>query len=159
MKFCELRPNGGLVDNSGASGTRIEGNYIGTDSSGTADLGNSAGSVFLSEGSDNVVAGTSAETRNVNSGNDGTGVSVSGVGATGSRASSATPSSTMWGGDQPPKRKRGFQRRDPQRRGKDADIGPNNLLNRPVLTSVTASGGQTILQGTLNSTPGAPFTI
>jgi hypothetical protein len=41
----------------------------------------------------------------------------------------------------------------------DADAGPNNFQNAPVLTSVQTSGGNTIIQGTLNSTPNTTFRI
>jgi hypothetical protein len=41
----------------------------------------------------------------------------------------------------------------------DADAGPNNLQNYPVVTQVTASGGATIIAGTLNSAAGQSFTI
>ncbi|PSL34561.1 right-handed parallel beta-helix repeat-containing protein [Chitinophaga ginsengisoli] len=41
----------------------------------------------------------------------------------------------------------------------DADTGPNNLQNFPVLTAVNSSGGNTNIQGTLNSTPNATFRL
>lgn len=41
----------------------------------------------------------------------------------------------------------------------DADSGPNNFQNTPVLTSVCQTGGLTTIQGTLNSSPGTTFTI
>lgn len=44
----------------------------------------------------------------------------------------------------------------------DADAGPNNLQNYPVLTSVVAAGGQTYVQGSIDSTTSAsayPITI
>jgi hypothetical protein len=41
----------------------------------------------------------------------------------------------------------------------DTDSGPNALMNYPVLTSVTLSGGSAAVAGTLNSLPGANFNI
>jgi hypothetical protein len=41
----------------------------------------------------------------------------------------------------------------------DADTGPNNLQNFPVLQSVTTGGNETTIQGTLNTTANASFTI
>ncbi|HUF54338.1 MAG TPA: hypothetical protein VMR52_11280 [Dehalococcoidia bacterium] len=41
----------------------------------------------------------------------------------------------------------------------DTDTGPNDLQNFPVLTSVTDAGGQTNIQGTLNSLPNTEINI
>jgi CSLREA domain-containing protein len=60
--------NPGVGISSGATGNKVEGNYIGTDAAGTADLGNFYG-VHI-EGSNNTVGGTGAAARNIISGNN-----------------------------------------------------------------------------------------
>ena len=68
------------------SGATIEGNYIGTDVSGTRGLGNGGGGIVI-DGSDNVIGGTTAGARNLisSSVNDGAGIEIHGEGATGNR--------------------------------------------------------------------------
>ena len=68
---------------SGSGGHLIEGNFIGTDAAGAADVGNASFGVqaFLSPG--NTIGGTAPGARNVVSGNDFGGVVVGGAGATG----------------------------------------------------------------------------
>jgi CSLREA domain-containing protein len=56
-----------------STGNRIEGNFIGTNAAGTADLGNLFQGVFIS-GSNNTVGGTSRAARNLTSGNGANGV-------------------------------------------------------------------------------------
>jgi titin len=62
------------------TGNRIEGNYIGTNTAGTAELGNDEHGVTLSNAKDNVVGGTTPGARNVISGSNFHGVLVSGPG-------------------------------------------------------------------------------
>jgi len=64
----------GVVISTGATGNQVQGNYIGTDVNGTADLGNTLTGVFIGSTS-NLVGGTTAGARNVISGN-GTGVQI-----------------------------------------------------------------------------------
>jgi CSLREA domain-containing protein len=59
---------------------QVQGNYIGTDASGTADLGNSSDGVFTSSSSGDTIGGTGSGARNVISGNDGSGVTIRGTG-------------------------------------------------------------------------------
>jgi hypothetical protein len=60
------------------TGNKVEGNRIGTDASGTQDLGNSGSGVFITGWSDNTVGGTAAGAGNTISGNDSIGVQFSG---------------------------------------------------------------------------------
>jgi hypothetical protein len=68
------------------AGVRIEGNFIGTDPSGTVDLGNFSQGVGIVSGTgtttDNVVGGTTLAARNLISGNDSVGVGIN-AGSTG----------------------------------------------------------------------------
>jgi len=67
--------SGVLIINA-ATGNLIQGNYIGTDVSGTIDLGNTERGVAIGAASNNVVGGTDPSSRNVISGNDGAGVYI-----------------------------------------------------------------------------------
>jgi titin len=58
----------------------VQGNFIGTDISGTLDLGNSIDGVGI-DSNDNLIGGTAASARNVISGNDRGGVTIFGANA------------------------------------------------------------------------------
>jgi parallel beta-helix repeat protein len=64
------------VLNDGSHADRYQGNYIGTDKSGTKDLGNVSGGIQINSSSDTLVGGTTAASRNVVSGNGLTGISI-----------------------------------------------------------------------------------
>jgi CSLREA domain-containing protein len=66
----------GVVISEGGAGNVIQGNLIGTDKTGSVDLGNAAG-VVISEAPDNVIGGMTSGARNVISGN---GVLTTGIG-------------------------------------------------------------------------------
>jgi CSLREA domain-containing protein len=70
--------NGRGIYVSLSSRNRIEGNYIGTDAGGTADLGNSGDGVLIEYSNFNTVGGTAAGAGNVISGNGRTGVLITG---------------------------------------------------------------------------------
>jgi thiol-disulfide isomerase/thioredoxin len=63
-------------------GNRIEGNYLGTDTTGTAALGNLRG-VVIDGSANNTVGGTTPPSRNLISGNTRIGVAIANPGATG----------------------------------------------------------------------------
>ena len=65
---------------SGSTSTVIQGNLIGTDATGTADLGNKAYGVSIDSGN-NTVGGLTAADRNIVSGNDWGGISLEFPGA------------------------------------------------------------------------------
>ena len=66
-----------------AGGNTIEGNYIGTDSTGTVDLGNTGTGINVDDAADNFIGGISANAGNVISGNDLDGIFIGGTLATG----------------------------------------------------------------------------
>ncbi|MDQ4043151.1 MAG: hypothetical protein M3118_04970 [Actinomycetota bacterium] len=138
----------------GTTGNKVEGNFIGTDTSGTQDLGNSIRGVAIVTGaSNNTIGGTVAEARNIISGNDDDGVGI--TGGTGNRVLSNQISQNtglgidLGGG--------GVTNNDTD----DPDTGANNLQNFPVIASATRSSttGFTTIEGTLNSNPSQNFLI
>jgi trimeric autotransporter adhesin len=59
----------------------IQGNFIGTNAAGTADLGNTAEGIWLRDGAnDNTIGGTTAAARNIISGNNTNGITINGTG-------------------------------------------------------------------------------
>lgn len=143
------------IDGQTATGNRVVGNYVGTDASGKGDLGNSSHGVYISSAPDNAIGSTTAGARNVISGNGGDGVYITGDGATGNRVLSNSIFSNVGqgidlvGADGP-------TTNDPD----DPDAGPNNLQNKPVLTSAKKSAtGTTTVKGTLDSTPNETFKL
>ena len=71
--------DGIILTNNG--GNTIQGNYIGTNSSGTAALGNGSSGIGMQSGS-NIIGGSSVGQGNLVSGNGGTGIAITGASAT-----------------------------------------------------------------------------
>jgi hypothetical protein len=202
----------GIAIHGTSVGNRIEGNFIGTDVTGTLDRGNDGDGVSVSEGSDEVViGGTTPASRNVISGNDergveirnatftrvlgnriGTtasggsalgnglaGVAISGSGhVLGDSFAGGSNSIAFNGGDGVSISSGtnniidgnsifsnaglgidladdGATANDPG----DADVGPNNLQNKPVLTAAKTVSGKTTIEGRLSSRPDSAYTI
>ncbi len=74
--------NGVHLLGSFTTGTAVQGNYIGTNAAGTADLGNTLSGVLITSQS-NTIGGTAAGAGNVISGNDRFGITILGVTASG----------------------------------------------------------------------------
>ncbi|MEW6207232.1 MAG: FG-GAP-like repeat-containing protein [Acidobacteriota bacterium] len=135
-------------------GTIIEGNYIGTDSTGTLNLGNGVNGVSIENQS---VANTVR--RNVIAFNQRNGISITdqlftqNLSVRNVLLSNSIFSNSLLGIDLGPE---GVTPND----DKDPDTGANALQNYPVLLSATLSGTTTIfLVGTLNSTPNTRFSL
>ncbi len=76
--------NGISVDGSGTSDNVVQGNYIGTDVTGTIILANTGDGILFDGGAhDNTIGGTAAGAGNVISGNAGDGIQITGSGTTG----------------------------------------------------------------------------
>jgi hypothetical protein len=70
--------NGVFITGSGATSNAVQGNFIGTNAAGGADLGNGEDGVEVHDASDNTVGGARAAARNVISGNTDDGVEFQG---------------------------------------------------------------------------------
>jgi uncharacterized repeat protein (TIGR01451 family) len=138
---------------AGATGNVVEGNFIGTDITGTSGLPNASNGVGIGTNNpaNNRIGGTSAGEANVIAFNLGDGIeSFSG---TGNRlAGNSIFSNSGLGIDLQPD---GVTSND----AGDADTGANNLQNFPVLTAAASSGGATTVDGSLNSAPSTTFRI
>jgi Ca2+-binding RTX toxin-like protein len=72
--------NGILLFGSQATSTIITGNYIGTDSAGTADFGNNQDGIAILNGANAVlIGGNSSSERNIIAGNTGSGIRIDGA--------------------------------------------------------------------------------
>jgi CSLREA domain-containing protein len=207
----------GTLDAGPYQDNRIAGNFIGTDPSGTVDLGNAARGVFIlgEDTSSNTVGGSRPAGRNLISGNEGDGVGIAagaadnavmgnllGTRATGTGALTNVgngvsihggASDNLVGGTLPESSNTiafngggvvilrddstgntilrnsmfsndhsgidlggdGVTPDDPG----DVDAGPNNLQNKPRIGLAENSGGETTVQGLLDSTPNETFKI
>lgn len=72
----------GITLNVGSQST-IQGNYIGLDTNGVTDAGNSQDGIFVNGSANNLIGGSAPSERNVISGNNGNGVRLTGAAATG----------------------------------------------------------------------------
>jgi hypothetical protein len=144
---------GFYITDTNTSGNLVQGNLIGTDITGTNAQGNGFVNVVLSDGaSGNVIGGTNAGAGNVIA-FGGTGVALYNAGTTNNsiRGNSIFSSSGL-GID--------FSNDGvtPNDLG-DADTGPNNAQNFPVITNAFGYGTSTIVLGNLNSATNRSFSI
>jgi len=146
--------DGVFIRDSESSGNQIEGNLIGTGANRSAAIGNMGNGVFLSGASNN-----SVDSGNVIAFNGGKGVLVSLTVFTPSVTGNAILSNSIYSNGQLgiDLNNDGVTANDQS----DADTGPNNLQNYPIITSArtNASNGTTVLQVTLNSTPNTLFNV
>jgi CSLREA domain-containing protein len=157
---------GGVGIFSSSSDNAVQGNLIGTKKDGRGVLTNAGNGVFIDGGAtDNLIGGTLSGTANTIAFNGGDGVTVGHpdehmVGPDNSTGNSILRNSIFENGlgiDLVGGSEIGFGTTANDEG--DEDEGPNNLQNKPVLTSAATGGGSTTVQGTLNSTPDETFTI
>jgi hypothetical protein len=160
---------GVTISFSGQRNNQVMGNYIGTDASGTLDRGNRNGGVFILGSLNNVVGGTTAGAGNLISGNDGPGVFLETPGGGSAPTGNRILRNSIFDNDKGPNNDReigidleggtenpqGVTRNDTG----DGDTGPNRLQNHPVITSAITSGGQTTIEGTINTTANDRLTL
>jgi Zn-dependent metalloprotease len=138
-----------------SASNRVEGCFIGTDITGTNARPNAFG-IRVENAAGNQIGGAAPESRNVIAFSRGQGVRVSGSSLANSilgnsifgNAQSGIDLTVANGGDGPTPN-------DPL----DADSGPNQLQNFPVLTWVSSFGDQVLVLGSLNSVPSRNYRI
>ncbi|MEG4104771.1 DUF4347 domain-containing protein, partial [Microcoleus sp. S13_C5] len=142
---------GGIFIPGPATNTKITGNYIGTDSTGTINLGNGGDGIFILRQNTNntIIGGIAAGEGNIIANNQRSGIEIAGN----------TNSHTIQGNRIFNNKRLGIDLIGTTGvNGNDlgdADTGSNNLQNYPVLTSVS---GNTV-KGILNSTSNTNFRV
>lgn len=138
---------------SAATGTTVQGNQIGTDLSGTRALGNGSFGVYVENTREVLIGGTTPGAGNqIAWQKAGAGVSIVGTAGAVSVLGNAIHDNTGLGIDLGAAGVNGY-------RDADSDGGPNNLLNYPVLGSVTSIGTTTRFVGELRTTAGTTLRI
>jgi hypothetical protein len=149
--------SGLIINRFGGNGILITGdgnvvglNYIGTNASGTAAGPGNGGHGVLITSNGNFVSD------NVIGFNAGDGIAVTGTAPTGGQANDIALNDFFQnGGLAIDLGNDGPTANDPG----DADTGPNELQNYPVLTATAAAGGGVTISGTVNSTPNTWLSI
>jgi hypothetical protein len=153
--------SGNLISGNGSSGMAIagpscliQGNFIGTDVTGTQPLGNGINGIFLfSDAADTLIGGTAPGAGNTIAFNGHRGIWIDLLPATRNaiRRNSIYRNGTIGielGGDGPTPNDDG-----------DADTGPNALQNFPLLRSVVSDGVTTTIQGAFRGAPNETLTL
>jgi hypothetical protein len=146
--------NGGsgvYIEGSGITANEVIGNFIGTDASGTADLGNQGSGVLIEGASNNVVGGVTGGVSNRIAFNEGAGISVA-AGTGNALLSNSLHSNGSLGIDLLPY---GVNANDQG----DGDSGANLRQNFPVISAASGVSSTVTITGTLNSTANAAFQL
>jgi hypothetical protein len=136
--------DGMLITGVGASGNYVQGNFVGTDLTGTAPVGNHFNGIAIVDANRNTIGGTGAGAGNLIAFNPADGVVArSGTGNI-VRGNSITSNGGLGidlGDDGVTTNDRG-----------DADSGANNLQNFPVLTTAIGTPVQLVIVGSIDTT-------
>ena len=150
------------LNNQAVAGNTVQGNLIGTDHTGTVPIaGHSSAGVNVSGFSnDNMIGGTVTGAGNVIANSIGNGVIVTGAAASGGTNNGILGNRIV--GNAKLGIKLGTATSaivpTPNDPG-DADTGPNNLQNYPILASAVIAGGNVGISGSLNSTLSTNFRV
>ncbi len=155
--------NGGAISiGNFSTNTKIIGNLIGTKADGISPLGNDSGIGLGSQATSAVIGGTAPGEGNVIAFSQG----GAGITVLPQNQKNAILGNSIFHNQSANQSRLGIDLFDnsfiggvtPNDPG-DIDTGGNGLQNFPVITSATANGNTTNLQGTLNSTANAQFRI
>ncbi len=151
-----------VITGAGTTGVKLAGNFIGTTAGGSGSFGNGAGVVIFDGASNNTIGGTAAGAGNVIAHSVFRGSAV-GVSVTGSGNGNAVLGNSIYG-NAALGLDLGTSGVTPNDNGdgntSDADTGPNNLQNFPVLGSAQInSAGQLVVTGLLQSNSNSHFRI
>ena len=147
-------------------GATIEGNWIGTNVGGTTNLGNT-GDGIRAQGQQAAIGGVGPGEGNVIAFNAGAGVyldystvgidqnPIRGNSIYGNGAANGANSLSTLGIDLGNPSGAGLTLND----AGDADAGPNTNQNFPLIATAVSAGGDTAIEGILNSTPSTTFAI
>jgi titin len=148
----------GLIVSADTTRNVIQGNLVGTDATGTLDLGNERVGILIQAGADgNLVGGTETGAGNIVAYNDGPGIwLIDFQGNTAGSGNSVLGNSIFandgLGIDL------GLEGLTPNDLN-DTDTGPNDLLNFPVLASAVLAGGDLLVTGSINTEQGKTLRI
>ncbi len=136
------------LEGAGSSGNVVEGNFIGVNASGNA-LGNGGPGIQIIDASSNTIGGSTSVSGNTIAFNGSSGVRLQqavGTPVNNRILSNSIHANAFWGIDL------GLI---PTNDAGDADTGPNNLQNYPLVASASA----TSVSGSLSSAPNQSFTV
>ncbi len=142
------------IQDVAATGNIVKGNFIGTDITGTINLGNTDDGIDIATSAfGNTIGGVAAGEGNTIANNAGRGVELrSDAGATNAIIGNRIYSNTQLGIDISAN---GVSAND----ALDPDGGPNALQNFPVLVAAGSSGGLTAVSGRLNTVASSTVTL
>ncbi len=149
------------ISGTNATGNRVQGNRIGLNAAGTAGIGNGWDGISIYGGASSNVVGIGVDgagAPNQIAFNSGGGIAVFDPGTTGNTLrgnvlfANAYLGINLFGGGET---FFGNTFNDAD----DADSGPNDLQNYPVVTESTGRGTRTTIAGTLNSAPNRTFVV